>query len=114
MRDRKAGIVAEIGIVNECLIALSGAGCLVWRNNTGALPDKGGRVMRFGLCRGSSDIIGVAPGGIFLAIEVKTATGRATPDQLRFIEAVVRSGGRAGLARSAEEAVAIARGTQNP
>jgi hypothetical protein len=29
----------------------------LWRNNTGALVDRQGRLVRFGLCRGSSDLI---------------------------------------------------------
>ena len=101
---------SEANILNDCMIALSAAGCLVWRNNTGALPDRtgSGRIVKFGLCNGGSDIVGIAPDGRFLAVECKTVTGRATHDQIRFIEAVNRHGGRAGIARSAQEAVDIA------
>ena len=100
---------SEANVLNDCMIALSAAGCLVWRNNTGALPDRtgSGRIVKFGLCKGGSDILGLAPDGRFLAVECKAATGRATPDQLRFIDAVNRHGGRAGIARSAQEAVDI-------
>ena len=90
------------------LLALSEAGCLVWRQNTGSLPDRNGRLVRFGLCVGSSDIVGLCSDGKFLAIEVKTAIGQPTDAQLRFIQAVQRQGGRAGIARSAAEAVEIA------
>lgn len=100
----------ETSIVNECLIALSAAGCTVWRQNTGVLKDANGRPIKFGLCKGSSDIIGICPDGRFLAVEVKTRTGRASPAQLAFIEVVRLRGGRAGVARSGPEAVAIARG----
>jgi len=31
----------------------------LWRNNTGALIDQQGRIVRFGLCKGSSDLIGL-------------------------------------------------------
>lgn len=105
-RDNKA----ESHIVNACLLALSDAGCLVWRNNTGVLPDRGGRPVRFGLCIGSSDIIGITPDGLFLAIECKTAMGQPTDAQIRFIEAVRAHGGRAGVARSGSEALTIATG----
>jgi len=81
---------------------------MVFRNNTGALPDRTGRIIRYGLCVGSSDIIGVAADGLFLAIECKTAKGKATPEQERFIAAVKARGGRAGVARSGKEAVDIA------
>lgn len=98
----------ETNIVKECLIALSKAGVMAWRQNTGALKDSNGRIVSFGLCKGSSDIIGIAPGGIFIAIECKTANGRIRPEQQTFIDNIRRMGGRAGVARSAEEAVRIA------
>lgn len=99
---------SETAIVKECLIALSAAGCTVFRNNTGVLRDVRGRPVRYGLCNGSSDIIGVCPDGIFLAVECKTAKGRATATQKAFISAIRSSGGRAGIARSASDALRIA------
>lgn len=101
---------AETNIMNACMVALSAAGCLVWRNNVGVLKDASGRPIRYGLCVGSADLIGVAPDGKFLAVEVKTATGRTSEAQDRFIAAVLRLGGRAGVARSPEGAVRIATG----
>jgi hypothetical protein len=101
---------SEANLLNDCMIELSAAGCLVWRNNTGALPDKNGRILKFGLCKGGSDIIGICPDGKFLAVEVKTETGRASSDQMRFIDAINRLGGRAGIARESKQAVAIALG----
>ena len=65
------------------------------------------RMMTFGLCVGSSDIIGITPSGKFLAIEVKTPKGRATKEQLRFIEAVKSAGGIGGIARSVEDALKL-------
>ena len=105
---------AEGKIVNECLMALSEAGCLAWRNDTGALPGPGGRLIRYGLCKGSSDVIAIAPDGVFVAVECKTAKGRPTPEQARFIQAVRAKGGRAGIARSGADAVAIALGSHDP
>ena len=93
----------ESNIVAECMVALSKAGCTVFRNNTGALPDRTGRIVRYGLAVGSSDVIGWTPDGRFLAVECKTDTGRATEPQDRFIAAVNRSGGRAGIARSPDQ-----------
>jgi len=98
----------EANVQALILLALSEAGCLVWRQNTGVLPDRNGRLVRFGLCVGSSDIVGLCSDGKFLAIEVKTAIGQPTDAQLRFIQAVQRQGGRAGIARSAADAVEIA------
>lgn len=101
---------SEANIQNSILVALSEAGCLVWRQNTGAYKDKTGRVIRYGLCVGSSDIIGITTSGQFMAVEVKTKTGRIRPEQQRFIDAVNRAGGRAGVARSVEDALKIAKG----
>lgn len=113
---------SEANIQNEILMELSKQGCLVWRQDTGAYKDpKSGRLVRYGLCKGSSDVIGAIPVeitqdmvgktvAIFGAWEVKTATGRIRPEQKLFIAAVRKSGGRAGIARSAEDAVRIARG----
>jgi len=104
---------SEGNVLNDCMIGLSESGCLACRNNCGALPDRtrSGRVIRFGVGgKGGSDIIGIAPDGKFYAVECKTATGRATSDQLQFHKAVVAHGGRAGIARNAKEAVDIALG----
>lgn len=86
----------------------------IFRNNTGSLK-QGNRTVHFGLCRGSSDLIGWTPVeitpemvgqtvAVFTAIEVKTPKGRATKGQKNFIEQVKNAGGIAGIARSAEEA----------
>lgn len=99
---------SEANIQNAILIALSEAGCLVWRQNTGAYKDKTGRVIRYGLCVGSSDIVGICPDGIALFIEVKTKNGAIRPEQKKFIEACIRSNARAGIARSVEDALRIA------
>jgi len=113
----------ETKLQNLILIALSKAGCLVFRNETsGAWVGKvihkdasqvtltNARMIRFGLAVGSSDIIGIAPCGRFLAVEVKTSKGRATKEQLRFIEAVNNAGGISGIARSVEDALKLIRG----
>jgi hypothetical protein len=100
----------EQNIQAQIMLALSKAGCIVWRNNTGALTDKTGRLVRYGLCKGSSDIIGICPDGKFLAVEVKTEKGRLTECQERFINAVKSSGGRAGVARSVDDVFGILEG----
>lgn len=97
----------EQDIQRLIMLALSEAGCLIFRNNVGVLKNAAGIPIRFGLAVGSSDLIGIDPGGRFLAVEIKTPTGKATPEQLRFIEAVRARGGIAGIARSPAEALAL-------
>lgn len=75
----------------------------LWRNNTGALVDQQGRFVRFGLCKGSSDLIGlraleITPEMVgqrlaqFVALEVKIASGAVSPEQRAFL----RLGGAPG------------------
>lgn len=93
-------------IQKQIMLALSNAGCLIFRNNTGAVKD-GDRFIRYGLCKGSSDIIGLTPSGQFLAVEVKNRTGKPTKEQLAFIDAINEQGGIAGIARSVEDALLL-------
>ena len=96
-------MTSEQDILSLIRLALSERGIISWRNNTGALKDKDGRLIRYGLCQGSSDIIGIMPDGRFLAIEVKKPGKKPTPEQLNFIEAIRRHGGVAGVVHSPEE-----------
>lgn len=78
------------------------------RNNIGQLQDKDGRWVRFGVGgAGGSDLIGWTRDGRFAAVEVKTPTGRVSAEQKAFIDAVNRSGGIAGVARSVEDVILI-------
>lgn len=82
----------------------------IFRNNVGMAYTKKGRPVRFGLCKGSSDLIGwtsVNGVAVFTAVEVKRPKGKPTPDQLRFIEMVRSAGGIAGIAHSENEAEQI-------
>jgi hypothetical protein len=107
----------ELAVQNHIRLAVGRGPVRLWRNNTGALKDANGRLVRYGLCTGSSDLIGfttrtITPDmvgqqvAVFTAIEVKDR-GRPTPDQLRFLEVVAAAGGLAGVARTVEEAQAI-------
>lgn len=112
----------ETAIQNKILLALSEAGCTVWRNATSycwvgkvvykdsdTVTLSAARPMQAGLCVGSSDIIGIHPSGRFLAIEVKRfAKGsNASAEQNQFIDAVRNAGGIAGIARSPQEALEL-------
>ena len=89
------------------------------RNQVGSLPDpRTGRLVTFGLARGSADLIGwrtitITPDmvgqqiAVFTSIEVKTPTGRVRPDQTAWLGAVQAAGGIAGVARSVDDAITI-------
>lgn len=109
----------ETKLMRLIMIALSNANCMSWRNETsgayvGKVIHKDARIvtlqnaqlMTFGLCVGSADIIGIhKPTGRFLAIEVKTKTGKPTKEQINFIEQVRAANGISGIARSVQEAL---------
>lgn len=77
-------------------------GVKVWRNNTGRIADRTGRVVSFGLV-GSADVIGIGPGGRFLAVECKSDTGRQSEAQRNFQQMVESMGGLYILARRVED-----------
>ncbi len=90
----------------------------LWRNNTGALVDQQGRFVRFGLCKGSSDLIGLRSLEItpelvgrriarFVALEIKTDSGSVSPEQRAFLQLVTQLGGVAAVCRSIEQAQAV-------
>jgi hypothetical protein len=66
------------------------------------------RPLHAGLCVGSSDLIGfrTRPDGIaqFVALEVKSPTGRPTKEQTAFLDHITQAGGCAGVVRSITDA----------
>ena len=123
--------MTEKNIQTQIMIAASQTNATLFRNNVGngvlgqvVKQDGGifhiikGRRVQFGLCPGSSDLIGwrtvtVTPEmvgkqiAVFLALEVKTTTGKATAEQENFINAVRAAGGLAGIVRSVDDAVGV-------
>lgn len=82
-------------------------------NNVGATRTPTGAYLQYGLCKGSSDLIGwttieVTPEmvgkkiAVFTAIEVKT-TDSLRKEQKDFLNLVEQSGGIADVARSTED-----------
>ena len=84
---------SEAGVQQAVRFNAASAGCILWRNNVGALEDKDGRHVRYGLCNDSAklnrnikshDLIGIRPRlitpdmvgttiGQFMSREVKAA-----------------------------------------
>ena len=106
----------ETSLMNKVRLMLEKNCILNFRNNTGKLEDKTGRWVTYGLCVGSSDIIGIKPVvvthdmvgktiGQFVAIEVKRRGKKATPEQLRFLDAIKSRGGLASIATEDEHGV---------
>lgn len=107
----------ERDIQANILLQATKAGARLFRNNVGKgwigqwskLSDgsillRNPRRMNFGLCKGSSDLIGWVPVtitedmvgqtvAVFAGIECKTKTGRVSAEQQNFLDAIHRAGG---------------------
>jgi VRR-NUC domain len=110
--------MSEAATVQATRAKLSNGPVRLFRNNTGALQNKDGTWVRYGLCTGSSDLIGWrtltvttdmvgSKLAVFVALEGKAKTGAATNEQTAFIAAVKDAGGIAGVFRSVDEAAQL-------
>ena len=118
----------ENKIMKDIQHGFSRGTCRLWRNNVGqsltgsdytwagsSCVVKKAEWIRYGLCVGSSDLIGfrkikITPEMVgkevaqFVAIEVKSKRGRTSQVQKSFLDLVESMGGRAGVARSLTDA----------
>ena len=121
----------ETNVQRSIMMAVSKLGTRIFRNNVGtawngknyATKDgkrviENAQLIRFGLCKGSSDLIGytsktITPDmigqkvAVFTAIEVKKKGGKQSPEQINFIKRLNDAGGFGGFAYSEAEAAAI-------
>ena len=100
----------ETKIQNRIMMDMSKKGYLVWRNQVGLFKTMDGRTVNIGI-KGSSDLMAVKPTvitpdmvgqtvAVFVAVEVKTATGRQSEPQKKWQKAVEKLGVKYILARS--------------
>ena len=99
--NKKKNKRPEAKVVHSCLDLLHALHIFAWRNNTGAVA-VGKRYIRYGL-KGSSDILGIMPGGRFLAVECKSDVGVQSDSQKHFQQRVEASGGLYFLVSSATQ-----------
>lgn len=112
--------MTEGDLQREIMKAVTARGARCFRNNVAegwignseiiefgpiVVKTSNARRLHAGLCVGSSDLIGWTKDGRFLAIEVKTKTGRVTPEQQNFINQVNAAGGVGIVARSVQDAL---------
>ena len=107
--------MSEAAIQQDIRLALGQTPWLrVFRNNVGAIKDRNNRLVRYGLATGSADLIGWQSVVIteamvgqrfarFVSIEVKTPSGRLSPEQETWQAAVQKAGGIAVVARSVDD-----------
>jgi len=109
--------MSEAAVQAEVRLKAAKLGILLFRNNSGAFQDDSGRWCRFGLANDSSamnkvckssDLVGIGPGGIFHAYEVKHPSWRYTGTprevaQKAFLDLVIARGGIAKFITSPED-----------
>ena len=107
----------EIDVMDR-IHKLSTGDVRLFRNNVGMAYTLTGAPVRFGLHKGSPDLIGwkrtvITPDmvgktvAVAIGIEVKTERGRPTPEQTHFLDHMKNFGALAGIARNVEEAKQI-------
>jgi hypothetical protein len=97
--------VREGDLMRQIMLALSEDGHFVARANVGLFFTRDGRPVHAGLPVGFSDLFGNRAGDArAFYLEVKTATGRASPQQLAFLAAMRARGAIAEVVRSVEDA----------
>ena len=96
----------EKKIQNEIMAALGTNDRLrLWRQNTGVFRAlHGEEIIKVGI-NGAADLSGILYDGRRLEIEVKSATGKTSKEQERWIKMIRNMNGVAIVARSAQDAI---------
>jgi hypothetical protein len=96
--------VRERDVLFQVLALLRIRGVFAWRNHSTGIWDPVRRVFRSNVgLRGVSDVLGVLPGGRFLAVEVKGPSGRLSKEQVAFLASVTQAGGVALVVKDVRE-----------
>jgi hypothetical protein len=98
--------MSEHEIQNNIRLALSNEGFTVFRINVGKVKMQDGRWFDSGVPRGFSDLMAIKDGRVYF-LEVKSAIGKATADQLSFIKQMENKGCVAGIVRSVADAFSL-------
>lgn len=101
-------VIPEKYIENQILLYLHAIKIMAWKNQSVGVYDPIKKIYRKSFnkfhIKGVSDILAILPpSGRFVAIEVKTSIGRASPEQKEFIKQIMDKGGLAFVARSVED-----------
>ncbi|WP_145414721.1 VRR-NUC domain-containing protein [Staphylococcus haemolyticus] len=102
--------MTEQQIQNEIILAINQRGHRLWRANAGKVQTKDNRIIKL-LPKGFPDTFGYRKSdGKFIAIEVKTESGRLRTEQEKFKAFAETQNILYGVARSVKEAIEIVEG----
>lgn len=90
--DKKNNGIEHMRLKNRILVRLSELGAMAWNNPTGVFYTITGQAVKIGV-PGAADIVGETKDGRALAVEVKTGSGRLSPEQIKWRDAFVSRGG---------------------
>ena len=89
-------------LLKKCLLELSKAGFLAWKNSTGSIPIQN-RYITFG-CKGSPDILSIHPTtGVFYGFEIKSGNAVQNKHQRLFEKATIKRNAFYFIIRSLED-----------
>jgi len=89
-------------LLKRCLLELSKAGFLAWKNSTGSIPVQN-RYITFG-CKGSPDILSIHPiTGIFYGWEIKSGNAVQNKHQKLFEKAIKKRNAHYYVIRKIED-----------
>lgn len=98
----------RLGVLFRANVGEAWTGERIQKNLDGSITIYRPRRLRTGLPQGFSDLFGFAtPGGRAVFLEMKTSSGRLTPEQENFLRQMATMGAMAGVARSIEDAERI-------
>jgi hypothetical protein len=100
----------QLAVLFRANVGEAWTGDRIEKHFDGSITIHNPRRLKTGLPPGFSDLFGVSAGGRAVFIEVKTPTGRLSPEQENFLRLMARWGAAAGAARSPEEAEKILSG----
>jgi hypothetical protein len=78
----------------------------VYRCNSGSVKLPNGKIFR-GMPKGFADVLFIRADGMACFVECKAGAGKPSDEQTRFIARMQSLNARAGIARSADEAMSI-------
>lgn len=99
--------MTETDLMHAVMLAVTEAGCQIFRTNVGKVRTPDGRFFDTGLPKGHSDLYGFRPDGQIFYIETKLHPRKPTKEQRQFILAMIGKGAAAGVAYTVEEAMQI-------
>ena len=96
-----------LGVLFRANVGEAWTGSRIVKNLNGSITIHEPRRLRTGLPSGFSDLFGVGQDGKAIFVEVKSAKGKPTPEQINFLQHMQSAGAYTGTARNIYDAELI-------